>query len=251
MRYMHAIFGRPSLAFDDSGRGRPSAEGGNSPMLGKFVQVYMDDILIFSKTKEEHLIHVRMVLETLKHHRLYAKASKCQFGRTSVAFLGHVISERGVAMDPRKVAAIRDWARPTSCTEVRRFVGLANYYRRFVRQFSSLAAPLTSLCSPLATFRWTDTEQQSFEALRAALMSAPVLRVWDPGLPTRLTTDASELAVSGMLEQPGFFGRLSPDCLRVPQTHRPGARIPTSSVGTAGGGPLPQVVPPVPLGPFL
>ncbi len=93
-------------------------------MLEKFVKVYMDDILMFSKTKEEHLIHVRMVIETLKVHRLYAKASKCQFGRTSVAFLGHV----GVAMDHRKVVAIRDWPRPTSCTEVRRFVGLANYY---------------------------------------------------------------------------------------------------------------------------
>ena len=99
---------------------------------------------------------------------------------------------------------------PRPLTEVRRFVGLANYYRRFVRQFSSLAAPLTSLCSPLATFRWTDTEQQSFEALRAALMSAPVLRVWDPGLPTRLTTDASELAVSGILEQPDSSGAFHP-----------------------------------------
>jgi hypothetical protein len=118
----------------------------------------MDDELRFSKKKEEHLIPVRMVLETLKHHRLYAQASRCQFDRTSVAFLGHAISERGVAIDPRKVAAIRDWARPTSCTEVRRFVGLANYYRRFVRQFSSLAALLTSLCSPLTTFRWSDTE---------------------------------------------------------------------------------------------
>ncbi len=153
-------------------------------------------------------------------------------------------------MNPRKVAAIRDsGARPTSCTEVRRFVELANYYQRFARQFSSLAAPLTSLCSPLATFRRSDTEQQSFEALRAALMSAPVLRVWDPGLPTRLTTDESELV--GDTRAAGFFGRLSPDCPRVPQTHRPGARIPTSIVGSAGGGPLPQVFPPVPVEPFL
>ncbi len=108
MRYMHAILGWPPLAFDDSSRGRPSAEGGNSPMLGKFVQVYLDDILIFSKTKGEPLVHMRMILEILKHHSLYAKASKRQFGRTSVAFLGHVISRRGIIMDPRKAAAIRD-----------------------------------------------------------------------------------------------------------------------------------------------
>jgi hypothetical protein len=112
-----------------------------------------------SPTKELHPIHVRMVPETFKHHRLYAKlaASKCQLGRTSIAFLCYVISKRGVAMDSRKVADIRDWARPTPCTEVRRFGGLANYYRRFVRQLSSLVAPLTSLYSPLATFRWSDT----------------------------------------------------------------------------------------------
>jgi hypothetical protein len=89
-------------------------------MLGKFVQVYMDDIYILSKTKEEHLIHV---LNTLKHHRRYAKASKCQFSRSSVAFLGHEISERGVAMDPRKVAAFRDWVRPTS-SSAQKFVNL-------------------------------------------------------------------------------------------------------------------------------
>ena len=210
MRYMHAMYGRPVLAFDDGGRGRQSPDGLHRPMLGQFVQVYMDDSLIFSRTKADHLIHVRMVLETLRHHRLYAKASKCQFGRSSVAFLGHVISARGVAMDPRKLSAISTWARPTSCSDVRRFIGLANYYRRFVRRFSALASPLTSLCSPQASFRWTATEQQSFDALRTALMSAPVLRVWDPTRPTRLTTDASELAVSGILEQPDDDGAFHP-----------------------------------------
>ena len=210
MRYMHAIFGRPVLAFDDGGRGRQSPDGLHRPMLGQFVQVYMDDILIFYRTKTDHRIHVRMVLETPRLHRLYAKASKCQFGRSSVAFLGHVISARGVAMDPRKLSAISTWARPTSCSDVRRFIGLANYYHRFVRRFSALASPLTSLCSPQASFRWTATEQQSFDALRTALMSAPVLRVWDPTRPTRLTTDASELAVSGILEQPDDDGAFHP-----------------------------------------
>ena len=211
MRYMHAIFGRPESLFDATGRrrggGRPVRI---EPMLGRFVQVYMDDILVFSKTKEEHLVHVRMVLETLRHHKLFAKASKCQFCRSSVAFLGHVISQDGVGMDPRKVAAVADWATPTSCTDVRRFIGLANYYRRFVRGFSNLAAPLTTLCSPRASFRWGTAEQQSFTALKAALTSAPVLRVWDPARPTRLITDASELAVSAILEQPDDLGAFHP-----------------------------------------
>ena len=121
MRYMHFIFGSPALAFDAEGRPRASAGSPDDRphMLGRFVQVYMDDVLIFSRTREEHLVHVRMVLELLRHHQLYAKASKCQFGRSSVGFLGHVISERGVGMDPRKVAAIATWATPTSCTEAR------------------------------------------------------------------------------------------------------------------------------------
>ncbi len=183
MRYMHSIFGRPALAFDDLGRPLPAGQGTPAPMLGQFVQVYMDDILIFSRTREEHRRHVRMVLETLRHHQLYAKASKCEFGRSSVGFLGHIISARGVAVDPRKIDAIRAWARPVSCTDVRRFVGLSNYYRKFLKGFANLAAPLTSLCSPKAKFRWTAVEQRSFEQLQAALMSAPVLRVWDPARP--------------------------------------------------------------------
>ena len=211
MRYMHSIFGRPESLFDATGRRRGSCRPVRAePMLGRFVQVYMDDILIFSKTKEEHLVHVRMVLETLRHHKLFAKASKCQFGRSSVGFLGHVISQAGVGVDPRKVAAVAEWARPTSCTDVRRFIGLANYYRRFVRGFSSLAAPLTTLCSPRASFRWGVAEQQSFDALKSSLTSAPVLRVWDPARPTRLITDASELAVSAILEQPDDAGAFHP-----------------------------------------
>ena len=124
--------------------------------------------------------------------------------------LGHVISEHGVAVDPRKVSAVAEWATPTCCTDVRRFVGLANYYRKFVQRFSSLAAPLTALCSPRAQFLWGAAEQASFDALKVALTSAPVLRVWDPARPTRLLTDASELAVSAILEQPDDAGVFHP-----------------------------------------
>ena len=104
------------------------------------------------------------------------KASKCQFCRSSV----HVTSERGVAVDPSKVAAVAEWAPPASWTDVRRFVVLANYYRKFVRPFSTIAAPLTTLCSPRARFKWSDTEQKSFDALKVALTATQVLRVWDP-----------------------------------------------------------------------
>ena len=116
MWYMHSIFGRPVLSFDSTGRALPlaGAAGSAPPLLGRFVEVYCDDILIFSRTREEHLVHVRMVLETLRHRQLYAKASKCQFGRSSVWFLFHVISEHGIAVDPRKVAAVAEWAMPQS-----------------------------------------------------------------------------------------------------------------------------------------
>ena len=103
-----------------------------------------------------------------------------------------------------------EWATPTSCTDVRRFVGLVNYYRKFVLRFSALAAPLTALCSPRAQFTWGPAEQQSFDALKAALTSAPVLRVWDPARPTRLLTDASELAVLAILEKPDDAGAFHP-----------------------------------------
>ena len=101
-------------------------------------------------------MHVRMVLEKLRHHKLYTKASRCQFGRSSLSFLGHVISECGVAVEARKVAAVAEWAKPTSCTDVpvRRFVGLGKDYHKFVLRFSAPTAPLTALCSPRSQFTW-------------------------------------------------------------------------------------------------
>jgi hypothetical protein len=112
MRYMHSIFGRLVLSFDSTGRVQPGAAGPTPPMLGRFVEVHGDDILIFSKTRKEYLVHVHMVVEALRRHTLYAKASKRRFGSSSVGFLGQVISEHGVAVDPRKVAAVAEWATP-------------------------------------------------------------------------------------------------------------------------------------------
>jgi len=114
-----------------------------SSYLDRFVVVFIDDILVYSKTKEEHEQHLRLVLQTLREHQLYAKFSKCEFWLDRVVFLGHVISAEGVQVDPKKVEAVMDWPRPKTVTEIRSFLGLAGYYRRFVKDFSRIAAPLT------------------------------------------------------------------------------------------------------------
>ena len=114
------------------------------PYLDSFVIVFMDDILIYSRTKE-HEHHLRIVLGILKEKKLYAKFSKCKFWLSSVAFLGHVVSKEGIMVDLKKIEAVRDWVRPTSVTEIRSFFGLAGYYRRFVEGFSSITSPLTRL----------------------------------------------------------------------------------------------------------
>ena len=108
------------------------------------------------------------------------KASKCEFGRTELGFLGHRVSAAGVSVDPRKVAVVRDWPTPTSNAEVRRFVGLCNYYRRFVDGYAERAAPLTRLCGPHSPWQWGETEQASFATLKHCLTTAPVLRTFDP-----------------------------------------------------------------------
>ncbi len=113
-------------------------------MLDRWVIVYIDNILIYSNTLEEHIRHVRLVLKRLMQYQLYAKAEKCEFDQTSTSLLGYVISQEGVAMDERKVKAVLEWPQPQTVKELQRFLGFANFYRRFIRNFSLIAAPLTS-----------------------------------------------------------------------------------------------------------
>ncbi|GJV10243.1 putative reverse transcriptase domain-containing protein [Tanacetum coccineum] len=143
--------------------------------LDKFVIVFIDDILVYSKMREEHEDHLRIVLEILRQKKLYAKFSKCDFWLGQVAFLGHIVSADGITMDHAKVEAINKWSRPMTVTEVRSFLGLAGYYRRFVEGFSLLALPLTKLMLKGEKFVWNEEREKSFEELKRRLVSSPVL----------------------------------------------------------------------------
>ena len=145
------------------------------PYLEKFVIVFIDDILVYSGSLEEHVEHLRTVLHILKERQLYAKFSKCQFGLDKVPFLGHVILAEGISVDPQKIEAIVNWKPPTNVSEVRIFLGLTSYYRKFVEGFSKIATPLTNLLKKDHKFEWSDTCQHSFEELRQRLTTALVL----------------------------------------------------------------------------
>nr|GEV30326.1 putative reverse transcriptase domain-containing protein [Tanacetum cinerariifolium] len=145
------------------------------PYLDKFVIVFIDDILIYSKNKEEHEEHLKTILELLKKEQLYLKFSKCDFWLKSVQFLGHVIDSEGVHMDPMKIAAIKNWATPTTPTEVRQFLGLAGYYQRFIEGFSLISKPLTKLTQKNKKFEWKMETEEAFQTLKQKLCCAPIL----------------------------------------------------------------------------
>jgi hypothetical protein len=130
--------------------------------LDKFVIVFLDDILVYSKSEEEHEQHLRMVLQVLREHLLYAKLSKCSFYQRQIHYLGHIILEKGIVVDLEKVEAIREWSGPRNVAEVRYFMGLAGYYRRFIAEFSKIAHPITSLQRKEKKFQWTEECESSF-----------------------------------------------------------------------------------------
>ena len=145
------------------------------PYLDKFVIVFINDILVYSSSKEKHAEHVRIVLQTLKEHQLYAKFIKCQFWLDRVTLLEHVVSAKGISVDPHKIEAIVDWKPPTNVTEVRIFLGLAGYYRKFVEGFLNIATPLTKLTIKEKKFIWLEAYQNSFNEFKQRLTTAPVL----------------------------------------------------------------------------
>ncbi|RVW28572.1 Transposon Ty3-I Gag-Pol polyprotein [Vitis vinifera] len=151
------------------------------PYLDQFVVVFIDDILVYSRSREEHEGHLSIVLQTLRDKQLYAKLKKCEFWLDRISFLGHVVSNDGISVDPGKVDAVANWRRPSTVTEIRSFLGLAGYYRRFIEGFSKIALPLTKLTQKGVKFEWSDDCECSFQELKNRLVSAPILTILQHG----------------------------------------------------------------------
>ena len=173
------------------------------PYLDQFVVVFVDDILIYSQSEWEHEYHLRIVLQLLRDHQLYAKFSKCEFWLTEMRFLGHMVSASGVSVDPDKVEAVMSWERPKSVFEIRSFLGLAGYYRRFIEDFSRIAAPMTRLTRKEVKFEWDDRCEEAFQELKRRLTSAPILIVPDRGQGYTVYCDASTARLGCVLMQSG------------------------------------------------
>jgi len=174
-----------------------------APYIGKFMVVYIDDILIFSKNAEEHKHHLQLVLEVLKNERFYAKLSKSELNRDHLEFLGHIISAEGIRVDPKKIKAVQEWKTPSNITELRSFLGLANYFRRFVQGFAAIVSPLIKLTRNDEKFEWTHEQERAFRQIKQALVSAPVLKLPNPNLPYEVIADASVNGIGAVLMQEG------------------------------------------------
>ncbi|XP_023640434.1 uncharacterized protein LOC111831116 [Capsella rubella] len=189
--------------------------------INKFVVVYFDDILIYSKGLEEHLDHLEMVLQTLREAKLYANLTKCVFGANELVFLGFVISEQGLKVDNDKIKAIEEWPTPTSIGQVRSFHGLASFYRRFVRDFSTIAAPLTAVIKKSVEFHWGEAQEKAFKELKKRLTEAPLLVLPDFNKTFEVECDASNVGIGAVLTQGGkpvayFSEKLSGATLNYP-----------------------------------
>lgn len=169
--------------------------------LDDFVIVYLEDILVCSKTMEEHERHLRKVLDILKENKLYAKVNKCELLKNEVEYLGHIVERNGIRMDPKRIQAILEWPPPKEISELRSFLGLSNYYRRFIKNYAKMTAPLTNLLRKDIRYIWTKKHQESFEKQKRMLTSAPVLRLVYVTKPYRVEADDSDNALGAVLLQ--------------------------------------------------
>jgi hypothetical protein len=174
-----------------------------SKFLDKFVLVFIDDILIYSKNREEHEKHLRLVLQVLREHQLYAKFNKCDFFKKKIHYLGHVLSKEGVAVDPDKISSIMEWPTPKDVSDIRSFIGLVGYYRRFIKGFSMIGCPITTLQKKGKKFPWTQQCEERFQTLKHLLTHAPMLKIADPEVDFLVCTDACKEGLGGVLMQDG------------------------------------------------
>jgi hypothetical protein len=171
--------------------------------LNKFVIVFIDDILVYSRSAEEHGHHLRIVLGKLRDHQLYAKFNKYEFWLQKVSFLGYMLTTEGVAVDPNKMVAVANWKRLTSITEIQSFLGLASYYMRFIEEFSKIARPMTTLLQKDKKFEWANACERSFYELKRRLTTAPVLVLPDIHKDFTIYCDASRQDLGCVLMQEG------------------------------------------------
>ncbi|GBG64380.1 hypothetical protein CBR_g41581 [Chara braunii] len=158
-------------------------------MLDRFVLIYLDDILVYSRTLDEHIVHLRAVLDRLRTAKYKANRAKCEFAQQELEYLGHFVTPQGISPLADNIKAIQDWPEPTNTTEVCSFMGLVEYYQRFIGGYAWIAAPLSRLQSPQMPFHFTDEVRSSFHKLKTALLLAPVLSIYDPTLSWNNTTE--------------------------------------------------------------
>ena len=181
-----------------------------SDLLDVHVIIYLDDILIYSDNPADHRKHVREVLRRLRKHGLYARPDKCRFSSDSVEYLGFILSKEGLKMDPSKVQTIQDWPEPRKVKDIQSFLGFANFYRRFISEYSDIVIPLTRLTRKGVPWNFTDDARNSFNTLKSAFISAPVLTHWVPDRPIIVETDASDYALGAILSIQTDSGEIHP-----------------------------------------
>jgi len=171
---------------------------------------YLDDILIFSENLEDNRKHIQTILERVKETGLTLKASKCEFHTTEIEYLGYVISPQSLCMDEEKIQRIKEWKEPTCIKVIQSFLGFANFYRRFIQDYSQITTPLTCLTRKEVDWEWGDEQQMAFEILKTAMVTEPILQHFDLERPVTIETDASDYAIGAICSQPNDNGILHP-----------------------------------------
>lgn len=175
------------------------------PYLGKFIVFFLDDILIYSHSEEEHCEHLRLIFELLCAHKLYAKENKCEFFKTEIHYLGHIITKGGIMMDPEKLEAILHWPHPMNLEELQIFLGLlAGFYHKYIKDYAKLSVLMTDqLKNQGQNFNWGENQQCNFDRLKVAIVFAPILAVVDPCTPFVVKIDAGDKAIGAIFHQDG------------------------------------------------